>query len=251
MEAGDHDSITSGAKSQAPDEQKERPGYWAVLPAAVRYDQELSSSAKLLYAEISALTGETGYCFARNAYFENLYGLSERTVSRLIKDLAERGYLRIEDGSGGKETRKLYAGVNPLAAPPDKNVGTPRQKCLPSPDKNVGENNRTNKKENNPPKAPQGAAWEPELFERFWLAYPRHEDKAGARREWDKLKPDRKLMRTMSAALSRAKTSDEWLRGVGIPYACRWLRNRRWEDFQEQEGGEDLPADRSLPGEQW
>lgn len=251
MEAGDHDSITSGAKSQAPDEQKERPAYWAVLPAAVRYDPELSSSAKLLYAEISALTGETGYCFARNSYFEDLYGLSERTVSRLIKDLAGRGYLRIEDGSGGKETRKLYAGVNPLAVPPDKNVGTPRQKCLPSPDKNVGENNRTNKKKNNPPKAPQGAAWEPEIFERFWLAYPRHEDKAGARREWDKLKPDRELMRTMSAALDRAKTSDEWLRGVGIPYACRWLRNRRWEDFQEQEGGADLPADRSLPGEQW
>ena len=251
MEAGDHDSITTGGKSQAPDEQKERPGYWAVLPAAVRYDPELSSSAKLLYAEISALTGDTGYCFARNSYFENLYGLSERTVSRLIKDLAGRGYLRIEDGSGGKETRKLYAGVNPLAVPPDKNVGTPRQKCLPSPDKNVGENNRTNKKKNNPPKAPQGAAWEPELFERFWTAYPRHEDKAGARREWDKLKPDRKLMKTMSAALSRAKTSDEWLRGVGIPYACRWLRNRRWEDQLEQEGGADLPADRSLPGEQW
>ena len=58
-------------------------------------------------------------------------------------------------------------------------------------------------------------------------------------------------MRTMSAALDRAKTSDEWLRGIGIPYACRWLRNRRWEEFQEQEGGDDLPADRSLPGEQW
>lgn len=74
------------------------------------------------------------------------------------------------------------------------------------------------------------AAWEPELFERFWAAYPCRKDKASARREWDKLKPDRKLMQTMSAALSRAKSSDEWQRGIGIPYACRWLRNRRWED---------------------
>ena len=122
-----------------------------------------------------------------------------------------------------------------MSVPPDKKV---------TPKKNRKENNK-------PPKAPQGAAWEPELFERFWLAYPRHEDKASARREWDRLKPDRELMRTMSAALSRAKTSDEWLRGIGIPDACRWLRNRRWEEFQEQEGGEDLPADRSLPGEQW
>lgn len=253
MKAGDHDSTTPGGSSQAPDEQKERPGYWAVLPAAVRYDPELSSSAKLLYAEISALTGETGYCFATNAYFERLYSITERTVIRLIRELAARGFVRIEDASGGKTQRRLYAGINPLAGTPDKNVSTPLTKMSGPPDKNVTpiENNKSNKKKNNPPKAPQGAAWEPEIFERFWLAYPRHEDKAGARREWDKLKPDRELMRVMSAALDRAKTSDEWQRGVGIPYACRWLRNRRWEDFQEQEGGEDLPADRSLPGEQW
>ena len=253
MGAGDHDSITPGEKSQAPDEQKERPGYWAVLPAAVRYDPELSSSAKLLYAEISALTGETGYCFATNAYFERLYGITERTVIRLIRELASRGFLRIEDASGGKTQRRLYAGINPLAGTPDKNVSTPLTKMSVPPDKNVTpiKNNKSNKKENNPPKAPQGAAWEPELFERFWKAYPRKEDKASARREWDRLRPDRELMMTMSAALARAKTSDEWLRGIGIPYACRWLRNRRWEEFQEQEDGEDLPADRSLPGEQW
>ena len=109
-------------------------------------------------------------------------------------------------------------------------------------------NNLSNKETKRQTHAP---AWEPELFERFWKAYPRGEDKAGARREWDKLKPDRELMKIMSAALDRAKSTDEWQRGIGIPYACRWLRNRRWEDQLEQEGGEDLPADRSLPGEQW
>ena len=68
------------------------------------------------------------------------------------------------------------------------------------------------------------------MFERFWKAYPCGKDKAKARREWDKLKPDRKLMLVMSAALDRDKASDEWQRGIGIPYACRWLSNRRWED---------------------
>jgi hypothetical protein len=24
--------------------------------------------------------------------------------------------------------------------------------------------------------------------------------------------------------------SEEWRRGIGIPYFVRWLRNRRWED---------------------
>ena len=72
--------------------------------------------------------------------------------------------------------------------------------------------------------------WEPEMFERFWAAYPRGEDRQGAVREWDRLKPDRKLMFEMSAALDRQKKSEEWLRGIGIPYACRWLSKKRWTD---------------------
>lgn len=224
----------------------EKPGFWAVLPAAVRYDPEISSSAKLLYAEISALTGETGYCFAANAYFERLFDLSERTIIRLLKELAAHGFIRIEDNGGGKAQRRIFAGINPLSGTPDKNVSTPLTKMSVPPDKNVRAN--SNNKSINPPKAPKGAAWEPELFERFWRAYPRHEDKAGARREWDKLRPDRKLMKTMSAALERAKTSDEWLRGVGIPYACRWLRNRRWEDELEEAQDPGQEPERKLVG---
>lgn len=72
--------------------------------------------------------------------------------------------------------------------------------------------------------------WEPDMFERFWAAYPRGEDRQGAVREWDRLKPDRKLMFEMSAALDRQKKSEEWLRGIGIPYACRWLSKKRWTD---------------------
>jgi hypothetical protein len=87
-----------------------------------------------------------------------------------------------------------------------------------------------------PPKAPRrgrrekaACEWEPEMFERFWALYPRGEDKAAARYEWDLLKPDHELMQRMSAALKRQMQSDEWRRGVGIPYACRWLSKRRWE----------------------
>lgn len=98
----------------------------------------------------------------------------------------------------------------------------------------------------NPPKPPKRGRrrsdlpdWMPEMFERFWKAYPRGEDKQGARAEWNKLQPDLELMKKMSAALDRAKKSDEWQRGVGIPYACRWLSKRRWED--------DLKAPITIP----
>lgn len=209
-----------------------KPGYWAVLPSQVRYDPTIPPNAKLLYAEISSLTDLTGWCFASNAYFEELYELSERTIIRLLRALEAAGYIRIEDGAGGKSQRRIFAGINPLAGPPDKNVSTPLTKMSVPPDKNVTPNNNR-KSTGKPPKAPQGAAWEPELFERFWTAYPRKRDKASARREWDRLKPDRKLMQTMSAALDRDKLSEEWQRGIGIPYACRWLSHRRWEDEQK------------------
>lgn len=213
----------------------DKPSYWAVLPAAVRYDPKIPASAKLLYAEISSLTDGRGFCWASNAYFERLYDLSERTIIRLIRALEAAGYIRIEDADGGSATRKIYAGVNPIAETPDKNVSTPRQKCQGGGDKNVTQNKKENKKENNPPTAPQGAAHEPEMFERFWKAYPCKKDKASARREWDRLEPDRKLMQIMSAALERQKASDMWQREIGIPYACRWLKNRRWEDGEDQE----------------
>jgi len=116
--------------------------------------------------------------------------------------------------------------------------------------------NKPNTKEpstKDPPKPPKGRRgsdipdWEPELFERFWKAYPRGEDKQGARIEWNRLRPDLKLMKTMSAALERAKASDEWQRGVGIPYAVRWLRNRRWED--EARAAETPRTEPAMTGE--
>ena len=61
---------------------------------------------------------------------------------------------------------------------------------------------------------------------------PKKKDKVKAIKEWNKLKADRKLMREMSAALGRQIASEEWQRddGRAIPYPCRWLSHRRWED---------------------
>ena len=90
--------------------------------------------------------------------------------------------------------------------------------------------------------------YEPELFERFLAAYPRGEDRQGAVAEWDSLRPDRETMLAMSRALVRQKASEEWQRGIGIPYAVRWLRRRRWEDEIKapapppESAGGDLPV---------
>ena len=116
-------------KSMAPEETA-KPSYWAVLPAGIRYDPEITAGAKLLYAEITSLADARGYCWASNAYFERLYDLSERTIVRLIRALEKAGYIRILDAGGGSARRKIAAGINPLA-------GTPDKKCQYPPDKNV------------------------------------------------------------------------------------------------------------------
>jgi len=245
---------------------QEKPGFWAVLPAAVRYDPKLPPNAKLLYAEISALTDRTGFCFATNAYFQNLYGLSERTIQHLLSALKAGGYVRIEDGSGGSKQRKIYAGINPLAStpaencgvPPEKNCGGPPKKSAGPPAENCGGNNNIQQEtEQSPPKPPRGRAretakmpeWNPERFERFWEYYPRQPDgskpaRARAVRAWDKLRPDDTTIDQMATALRRQKHSERWQRGIGIPYTSSWLNGRMWEDeYQEPEDGTEEEED--------
>ncbi len=104
-----------------------------------------------------------------------------------------------------------------------------------------------------PPKRKRRAAkaapdYKPDIFARFWAAYPRGEDKQGAIAAWDELRPDDATLHAMSRALVRQKASEEWRRGIGIPYAVRWLRRRRWEDEiratapPPEERGGDLPV---------
>lgn len=72
---------------------EERPNYYAIIPANVRYDKTLKDKAKLLFGEIYALSSKNGFCYASNSYFAKLYGVSTNTISSLIKNLVDRGYV--------------------------------------------------------------------------------------------------------------------------------------------------------------
>ena len=43
-----------------------KPKYYAIIPAHVRYDNQLNADEKIIYAEITALSILRGYCFATN-----------------------------------------------------------------------------------------------------------------------------------------------------------------------------------------
>ena len=231
---------------------EERSSYFAVLLGPVLFDPDLPDFTKLLYAVITSLTDQTGFCWASNAYFSRKFSKAPRTIQRSLKELQDGGFIRIIDGDGGPGRRKIYAGFGPIPGDHDKNVTVTVTKMSPDHDKNVTQNKKENKKENDPPKAPQGAGaiWDEEAWTRFWQLYPKKKDKAKALQEWNRLKADRKLMKQMSAALRAQIASEEWQRDKGraIPYPCRWLSHRRWED-ELPEAAPPVPVPEEEAGE--
>ena len=75
---------------------EDKRSYYAIIPANVRYDKNLSANAKLLYGEISALCNEKGYCWSTNKYFSDLFGVSQKSISKWISMLVSKRYLFIK-----------------------------------------------------------------------------------------------------------------------------------------------------------
>jgi len=74
----------------------DKPNYYAILSAEVRYDNRLRPNVKLLYAEITALCDMNKQCFASNRYFSELYGKSKGAISGWISELVRYGYISSE-----------------------------------------------------------------------------------------------------------------------------------------------------------
>lgn len=74
----------------------EKPSYFSILTADVRYDERLRANEKIMYAEITSLSNAYGYCTASNNYFANLYKVNKNTVSTWINNLKKYGYILVE-----------------------------------------------------------------------------------------------------------------------------------------------------------
>lgn len=236
------------------------PGYYAIIPASVRYDDSIPANAKLLYGEISALANEDGYCYATNQYFAKLYKVSERAISGWISALKKGKYivLQVKKARNGQvQQRKIILEaaikVSTVDGHPVENLFYPLGKDFPEGvEENFVENNTCI---NNPPKSPpEGhnlsgkqrqhrsqykaqADVLPDRFDKFWEFYRTHippDCNAGNRqkaiRAWDKLAPSDNLVTTMATALAAQVKSQTWLSGIGVPHASTWLNNHGWED---------------------
>ena len=73
---------------------KEKPNYYAILTAEVRYSKALTPNAKLLYAELTALCNMNGKCTASTEYFCRLYEVSRVSIQKWLKNLEDNNHIR-------------------------------------------------------------------------------------------------------------------------------------------------------------
>ena len=99
---------------------KTRDGYFVQLPLEVLFHPRLSDGAKVIYGVLQSFDGpdETGqrkgYVWPSLPTLAKKSGKDERTVSRHLRALAQRGLIRTKHGGQHKVTRYL------LASPRDK-----------------------------------------------------------------------------------------------------------------------------------
>ena len=224
------------------------PSYFAIITGPLLDNRALAANAKLLYASITSLTDSRGYCWASNKYLADRFGWGERTVTRLVAQLQEQGFIRTAmalNKETGQMERRIYIGNE--AAEGVAKIGDPSQNWRGGVAKTGEAIYMLNKKEEYiPPKAPQGgqrgkrepketADWKPERFEAFWKFYRKNvrgEDRQSAIRAWDKLRPDDALIARIGRALEKQVASESWQAGYGKPYASTYLNRRRWEDVE-------------------
>ena len=89
-------------------------GWTGYINADVRYDKRLTNTAKIIMVEISALTNMKGYAWCTNQYLADAFNLSRSQVSRIIRKLAECGYINVYLNPGGERYITITSNDRPV-----------------------------------------------------------------------------------------------------------------------------------------
>lgn len=201
--------------------------YFVIIPARVRLDKTLLPLDKLIFAEILALSHQTGYCWAQNSTLGEVYGARPETVSRSIRKLQNAGYIQVSftgKGNSGRRILPLDLDIKALdlqVKGDDVQIKAPLTCRSSTLDPAVKQNIKKNIQDE-----------QILLFNQFWSAYPRKQGKKTAERAFAKLRPDESLLEEILAALDWQKQSASWTKENGqfIPLPATYLNGRRWED---------------------
>ena len=227
----------------------EHRGFYAIIPAIVRYDNQLNGNAKLLYGELTALANERGYCWATNQYFASLYNVSKRTIISWMKQLEKRKYIKIQvfykPDSKIVDRRHIYI----LPFPTDTEFYTPSEENFITYGKNIhegGEENFTTPSEENFTEnntlinntknntkniySVEQSSTMSELFEKVWKTYPKKTNKKKAKEQFlKKIKSDEDFERFKTGYKDYLKyiKLNDWYHPQEL---FRWIRDERFND---------------------
>lgn len=214
------------------------------------WDRNLSNMARFALIAILSLREDWDYSVRGMAA---MLEVSKDTMGKYLRELEVAGYLRRQQGGDkGRFSKSVYTITDtpgefgdeePPPCPKNydstcPNFSAPKKSPQQITYKGLNNNtpptpqggNETRKKRKRDPSTPK---WKPEAFEKWWAYYRSHargDDRIGAVKAWDKLKPDDALIRTMGLALMAQVKSEAWQRRNYVPYGATWLNHRRWED---------------------
>lgn len=216
----------------------DKPNYFAILTADVRYDKRLSSSEKLFYAEITALSNKNGYCHATNSYFAELYDVKRSTISSWVKKLTLTNHINVQMFRQGNVIvqRRIY-----LTNPPDiggQKIGGVVRKSEGGWSENPkGGGQKTRKgiiQVTNTTSSNNYCS-----FEQFWDAYDKKIGKVKAERRWQNLTSATRKTILQFIPIYKASLSDK--RYQKNPES--FLNSRLWEDDWNQYKKNEKPTE--------
>lgn len=203
---------------------EEKPSYYAILTASVRYDKDLNFGTRLLYAEITALSNVNGKCWAGDDYFMSLYEVSKRTIQSWLKSLEDKGYISREVvyKKGTKEIEKRFITLtHETALPYSRNMRNPiAEICVD----NTTSNNTTSS--NIKPMVD---------FDKFWELYPNKKAKGQAIKKFSTAVKDKETYDLIIEDLNNRHRCKDWQKEKGkyIPHPSTYLNAMGWLDEYE------------------
>lgn len=212
-------------------------GVW--IPKEVWLNRDLSLIEKVFFVEIDSLDNEDG-CYASNKYFSEFFDISKGRCSQIIKQLKDKGLVRIEYEREGKEIKKrtirvvnkLNRGSKKIKEGYLENDDNPIKNSKGGYLENAKENNTLINNTSNSNTNKQSSAKLNERFESLWKLYPK---KMGKKKAFESYKKaiktgatDEEIKEGIEAynkQIEYKKTDDKF-----IKHGSTWFGNESWND---------------------
>lgn len=211
---------------------EEKPNYYAVIPADVRYDKDLRANEKLLYGEITSLAKKTGECWASNKYFSELYGVKPNAIATWIRHLKNKGYIAVGYTYNGKEIDKriiTIGGIQKDNTSYPKRYGGGIQKDNRG---GIQKGEENNIKSINNTSINNKRKYIKENFEMLWQMYPNKKGKKVAYEKFKKAVDKGVEIETIKKGIENyiAFIKAEHILPKFIRYGSTWFNQEGWED---------------------